>query len=237
MSTTTINERTVARGRKLDPDRDLSKAASDFYLLENLAMIKEDKWAVGRLATHEQTLAVEFSKYLDMAVGGELRYARRYLGEVPKDLEPFFSEVSETARGKAWLVWTIIRRKYGIRALELAEEAFYTPGWRRNFGGEAWGYAARALRAYLEGQRKPRIFVDQCFNLEHNTGSIFNKLYNVSSLPPVLEAHGQDDYATLLAACSKDVNQRWRWHEWRKRADYDPAWLGVQVLDSFDYVA
>jgi hypothetical protein len=172
-----------------------------------------------------------------MAVGGELRYARRYLDELPKDLEPFFCEVSETARGKAWLVWTIIRRKYGIRALELAEEAFYTPGWRRNFGGDAWGYVVRALRAYLGGNRKPRIFVDQCFNLEHNTGSIFNKLYNVSGLPSVLEAHGQDDYGTLLGACSPEVKQRWRWHDWRVRVEHDPTWLGVQVLDSFDDVA
>jgi hypothetical protein len=233
----TVHERTVARGRRLDPDRNISQAAADFYLLENMAMIKEDRWASIRLDAHEQALARDFSSYLDMAVGGELRYARRYLEELPRELEPYFREVSETARGKAWLVWTIIRRKYGIRALELAEEAFYMPGWRRNFGGEAWGYVARALRVYLEGQRKPRIFVDQCFNLEHNTGSVFNKLYNVSGLPAVLDAHGQDDYPTLLSACSLDVSSRWRWHEWRKRADRDPTWLGVQILDSFDDVA
>src|SRR5438093_2365083 len=132
-----------------------------------------------------------------MAVGGELRYARPYLDELPTALEPFFKEVSETQRGKAWLVWTVIRRKYGINALALAEEAFYMRGWRRNFGGVAWAQVACALRNYLEGKRKPRIFVDQCFNLEHNTGSVFNKLYNVSGLPAVLEAHGQDDYPTL----------------------------------------
>jgi hypothetical protein len=233
----TINERTVARGRKLDPDRDVAKAAADFYLLENLANVKSDSWAVPRLAEHEQALAKEFSAYLDMAIGGELRYARRYLDELPKDLEPFFKEVSEVARGKAWLVWTIIRRKYGIRAIELAEQVFYQPGWRRNFGGDAWGYVCRALRAYLDGQRKPRIFVDQCFNLEHNTGNILNKLYTVSSLPAVLEAHGQDDYTTLLAAASPEVKQRWRWHDWRLRVEHDPVWLGVQVLDSFDDVA
>jgi hypothetical protein len=237
MSTTTINERTVARGRRLDPDRNVAQAAADFYLLENLAMIKEDLWAVNKLTVHEQTLAAEFSKYLDMAVGGELRYARRYLDELPPALEPFFKEVSESQRGKAWLVWTVIRRKYGIEALALAEEAFYMRGWRRNFGGVAWAQVACALRNYLEGKRKPRIFVDQCFNLEHNTGSVFNKLYNVSGLPAVLEAHGQDDYPTLLNACSPDVSRRWRWHDWQKRADRDPTWLGVQILDSFDDVA
>lgn len=233
----TINERTFARGRRLDPDRDVARAAADFYLLENLAMVKEDRWANIRLADHEHALAKEFAEYLDMAVGGELRYAKRYLEELPKELEPFFREVSDTGRGKAWLVWTVIRRKYGAKALDLAEQCFYTPGWRRNFGGEAWGYACRALRAYLEGKRKPRIFVDQVFNLEHNTGHVLNKLWTVSNLPPVLDAHGRDDYPTLLAACSPEVQKRWRFHEWQKRADHDPIWLGVQNLDTFDEVA
>lgn len=234
---TKIDERTIARGRRCDPDTDLAKAAADFYLLENLAMVKEDRWAAIRLAEHEESLAREFTHYLDMAIGGELRYAKRYVEELPKDLEPFFREVSDTGRGKAWLVWTVIRRKFGLHALDLAEHCFYQPGWRRNFGGDAWGYCARALRAYLEGNRKPRIFIDQCFNLQHNTGSVFNKLYNCSNLPRVLESHGIDDYPTLLGACSPEVRKRWRYHEWQKRADRDPIWLGVQMLDTFDDVA
>jgi len=233
----TINERSLARGRRLDPDRDMPAAAADFYLLENLAMIRADRWAVERLATHESTLAVEFTEYLDMAIGGELRYAKRYCEELPRELEPFFKEVSQNGRGKAWLVWTIIRRKYGLRALELAEETFFAPGWRRNFGGDAWGLVARGLRAHLEGKHTPRVFVDHVFNLEHNTGSVLNKLYNVSTLPRVLEAHGCDDYTTLLTACSPEVRTRWRYHDWMARRDHDPAWLGVQMLDSFDEVA
>lgn len=69
------------------------------------------------------------------------------------------------------------------------------------------------------------------------TGSVFNKLYNCSNLPGVLDAHGADDYPTLLGACSPEVRRRWGWHEWQKRAERDPIWLGVQVLDSFDDVA
>lgn len=232
-----VDERTFARSRRVDPDKDLARAAADFYLLENLANVQGDGWATLRLAEHETALAKEFSEYLDMAIGGELRYAKRYLEELPKELKPYFSEVTETGRGKAWLVWTVIRRKFGMQALELAEECFNQPDWRRNFGGQAWRYCASALRSYLEGQRKPRIFVDQCFNLQHNTGSVFNKLYNCSTLPPVLEAHGMDDYTTLLAASSPEVRKRWRWHEWQTRVDHDPIWLGVQLLDSFDEVA
>ncbi len=232
-----IDERTIARGRRLDPDKNLAQAAADFYLLEHLANLQGDRWADVRLSGHEQALAKEFAEYLDMAVGGELRYAKRYLEELPRELEPYFREVSETARGKAWLVWTIIRRKFGIEALRTAEECFYQPGWRRNFGGRAWGNCANALRSYLEGERKTRIFIDQCFNLQHNTGHIFNKLYSCTELTPVLEAHGRDDYPTLLAACSPDVRRRWRWHDYQKRVDRDPTWLGVQILDTFDDVA
>lgn len=232
-----IDERTLARGRRLDPDKDLARAAADFYILEALANLRADAWAVQRLAEHERTLAAEFAEYLDMAIGGELRYAKRYLDELPSELAPYFSEVSETGRGKAWLVWGVIRRKFGLDALAIAERCFYQSGWRRNFGGEAWGYCARALRAYLEGQRTPRIFVDQCFNLQHNTGSVFNKLYNCSDLPPVLQAHGMDDYGTLLNACSTEVRKRWSWYEWQKRAERDPVWLGVQNLQTFDEVA
>lgn len=232
-----INERTVARGRRLDPDRDLSTAAADFYLLENLATLRGDRWAALRLAEHEQCLAREFAGYLDMAIGGELRYAKRYLDELPPALEPFFREISDTARGKAWLVWTVIRRCFGLRALDLAEQCFSEAGWRRNFGGSPWVLAVRVLRPYLKGEHSPRIFVDRCFNLQHNTGSILNKLYNCSSLPRVLEAHGIDDYPTLLGVCSPEVRKRWRWHEWQRRAEHDPIWLGVQMTETFDDVA
>jgi len=233
----TINERTVARGRRCDPDRDIAQAAADFYLLEALANIKGDALAVDLLAAHEKRLAEEFATYLDMAVGGELRYAKRYLSELPTELEPFFREVSDTGRGKAWLVWTVIRRKFGLDALDLAEDAFHQRGWRENFGGYPWVQAVRALRPYLQGQRTPRLFVDQCFNLQHNTGCILNKLYNVSKLPDVLEAHGADDYPVLLAHASKDVQHRWRRQDWLRRRDHDPTWLGVQILDSYHDVA
>jgi len=232
-----IDERTFARARKLDPDRDVTAAAADFYLLETLANVKGDPWAAPRLATHESTLAEEFACYLDIAIGGELRHAKNYLHELPKELTPYFREVSDGERGKAWLTWTVIRRAFGLEALDLAEEVFDDPGWPRNFGGRAWGYVARALRAYLEGARIPRLFVDQCFNLEHNTGCILNKLYNVTRLPRVLSAHGKDDYATLLSAASPEVRERWKWHEWRIRIEHDPIWLGVQLLESFDHAA
>lgn len=69
------------------------------------------------------------------------------------------------------------------------------------------------------------------------TGTILNKLYNCSKLPEVLEAHGADDYSTLLRHASPEVRHRWRYRDYLLRADHDPIWLGVQITDTFEEVA
>ena len=79
-------------------------------------------------------------------------------------------------------------------ALELATEVFRTPGWAENFGGDAWSLVARLLRDHLRGRVIARVFVDQCFSLEHNTGSVFNKLYETETLAGILDAQYRDDY-------------------------------------------
>lgn len=196
--------------------------------MEGLGYIKNDLVARAKLAELEDALAKEFSSYLDIAVGGELRYARSSLGdECPKSLAPFMREASLADRGTAWLVWGVIRRAWGLRALELAEEVFDLPGWRGAFGGDAWASIASVLRAYLEGRINKRIFVDRCFSLEHNSGCVFNKLYDTRKVNPVLEAHGEDDYSTLLVHASKEVKHLWRRRLVLERIDYDPAWYGM----------
>lgn len=230
-----VLERSVARSQGVWDERDLAEAAADFYLLENLAA-GGDEEAVRKLARLEEQLASEFVSYLDMAIGGELRHARRHLGEeaLPRDIACFFREVCPGHRGKAWLVWTVVRRAKGPRALEIAEELFSDSRWRENFGGWAWGSVTRLLRRYLQGDLSSRIFVDQCFSLEHNNGSVFNKLYDTTKLARVLVAQSEDDYEGLLARASKEVRRRWRLREWRRRQDHDPIWLGVQVLDTYE---
>lgn len=230
-----IRERTVAEGRGVRAERDLAEAASDFYLLE-LLNARGDPDAARMLAKLEARLAREFACYLDMAIGGELRYAIKHLGKeaLPAELACFFREIHPAERGKAWLVWNVIRRALGLRALELAAELFRTPGWRENFGGEAWAVVARLLKDHLKGRVIARTFVDQCFSLEHNTGSVFNKLYDTSTLGGILEAQGADDYGALLRQASDSVRRGWRLHEWRRRQEHDPTWLGVQMLDTYD---
>lgn len=230
-----VLERTVARANGVRDNRELAEAAADFYLLENLAA-GGDEEALRALTRHEQQLAEEFSCYLDVAIGGELRYARRHLGDeaLPPELACYFAEIGPGHRGKAWMVWTVVRRALGLSALVLAEEIFSHDGWRENFGGAAWSCVCRLLRGYLQGELIPRIFVDQCLSLEHNTGSVFNKLFDTSELARVLVAQSEDDYERLLGHASGRVRRRWRLREWQKRQEHDPIWLGVQVLDTYD---
>ena len=94
------------------------------------------------LAAFEGSLAREFACYLDMAIGGELRYAMQHLGKeaLPTELACFFREIDPGERGMAWMAWNVVRRVLGLRALELATEVFRTPGWAENFGGDAWSW-------------------------------------------------------------------------------------------------
>lgn len=233
----TVHERTVARGRGVFDERDLAESAADFYLLETLSAEGNEE-AARKLATLEERLAAEFAIYLDLALGGELRYARRHLGEeaLPRELVCFFRETCPGHRGKAWLVWSVVRRSLELRALELAEDLFSDSRWRENFGGSAWAGVARLLRQYLEGDVSRRIFVDQCFSLQHNSGSVFNKLFDTRKLARVLIAQSTDGYETLLVFASDEVRRLWRVREWRRRREHDPIWLGVQILDTYDEI-
>jgi hypothetical protein len=230
-----IQERIVATGRGVRAERDLAKAAADFYVLE-LLTARGDPDAARMLSRLEAGLAEEFACYLDMAIGGELRYAMQHLGKeaLPHELACFFREIDPSERGAAWLTWNVVRRALGLRALELAAELFRTPGWAENFGGQAWAVVARLLRDHLQGRVIARVFVDQCFSLEHNTGSVFNKLYETESLAEILETQYLDDYRTLLRHASEAVRRCWRLYEWRRRQEHDPVWLGVQVTDTYD---
>jgi len=75
-----IQERIVAGGRGVRAERDLAQAASDFYVLE-LLTARNDAGAARMLANFEGCLAREFACYLDMAIGGELRYAMQHPGQ------------------------------------------------------------------------------------------------------------------------------------------------------------
>lgn len=232
-----VMETRVARSRRIKyEERNIAEAISDFYLLETLGCLNGDALARRKLDLLETELAREFASYLDIAVGGELRYAQSLGDDCPKKLKPFLKEAAMADRGTAWMVWGVIRQAWGIDALYLAEETFNLPGWRGAFGGDAWAGIAKVLRCYLEGRMNKRIFVDRCFSLEHNSGCCFNKLYCVRNVPTVLSAHGNDEYDTLLSFASDEAKCLWRRYEVMRRVDHDPAWLGGEFIYTLDDV-
>ncbi|QAY01826.1 hypothetical protein ValSw41_4 [Vibrio phage ValSw4_1] len=59
--------------------------------------------------------------------------------------------------------------------MTVLESAFTHCSFETNYGGESWARVARHLKRYLNGDFSTEAFIDGCFHLAHNTGSIFNK--------------------------------------------------------------
>lgn len=77
----------TARGMGLNPDLPLPQACADFYVLERMEADGHTP-ASRELERLETSLAREFSRYLDLAVGGELRYALYGGNADSEDFEP-----------------------------------------------------------------------------------------------------------------------------------------------------
>jgi cyclophilin family peptidyl-prolyl cis-trans isomerase len=217
---------------------DPSSLAADFYLLEWLSAAG-DREAGRRLARWLPHLCADLAGHLDQVIGNELGHfgrARAEFFEPP--LAAFLRQVSV---GDSRVEWRRLRSELGhARALDLATQAFAGPGVE--FGGEAWRPIAAMMRRYVTGELPDRVFVDQCFTLEHNNGSVFDKFYDVESMPAVLDAQARTDLDTLVRHASAEVRQLWRRKQRRAAAAHDPAWFGptapvgpsaVEESDSF----
>lgn len=200
------------------------EAMADFYLLgymkhkieaTNRQYVARDaklEFLSFRVSAAYHALVAEaadtFAKYMDMAIGGELRHMMQFdtRGILPRK------------RLTAGLAWSHIRRQIGLPALKKAEEWFIRGGYGA-YGGKAWATGTRYLYDYLNGTLRPDLFVDRVFTLQHNTGSFLNKVrwgsgHKGSSMRLELmgsiigEAHAatQTDWQVLLRECSPDVN-------------------------------
>lgn len=167
----------------IDLSVDLCTAMADFYLLqymtmnhlggkENIQGLQSEQLerltqeAKGILDKLVERLDPIFCQYMDMAIGGELRHHRAIRSEM---------RFGSSQREAAWGGWKQVRDQVGPQALLdaaiLAEEV--TEG---GYLGKAWAAPARILHARLTGRIPPVIFVDRAFSLEHNGGSLFNKV-------------------------------------------------------------
>jgi len=139
--------------------------------------------------TYAQEFADMLARYLDMVVGGEIRYGSE-TNRAVTDLMPRIAKrvTRRQSRGSAWAAWAELRKEYGLEILEEAETALMGGDWGGGVGGEAWGKVAMHLRKYLEGEYPPFMFVDIAVDLEHNNGCIFNKVWYTKDTKALLDA-------------------------------------------------
>jgi hypothetical protein len=200
----TCGETEVAIVAGLDPARNLTQDCADYYLLTHLRMPHYLPGAAGRLEDLASELADEFTIYLDLACGGELRHASTWPYELPSC--PVLGRGNDrSVAWKDWLAW-----ETPVYRMEYAVQAFEEASWpSRNYGGEPWMLIASTVLSFLRGEMSAESFIDRVWNLEHHGGVCLNKVYATEELAVVLEAHGKDDYETLLSYSSGTTKLLW----------------------------
>lgn len=208
---------------------------ADFYLLEYMGIAEHYTPAATRLAKFETRLAAEWSAYLDRAIGGEFRHA--YKSHVALEIRGFIKNYRGRGRSTAWEAWAVLRKQYGLKALEFALDAFNDRNaWTgEGYGGEAWANCAKVLLAYLKHEIPARIFIDRCCSLEHNGGCVFNKAYLTDWVEEVLEAHSEGKFNVLLRHCSPEVYKLWRTRHWREFEGRSEEYRQAVAPETLDY--
>jgi hypothetical protein len=142
-----------------------------------------------------------FVRYSIMAVGGESRHHYAIGGKVLP---------GPAHRPWAWEAWKPIYDHVGPQViLDLIPYFLEMSG---SFGGEAWATVCRIVHSRLVGELPPRLFVDRCFTLQHNSGCFFNKVFSVRNMDAVLPLHGLDTFPVqeMLSYCGPEIVAIWR---------------------------
>jgi hypothetical protein len=142
----------------------------EFYLLDFITTY--DKGGCAEFVAEARAMQEEivqrcdppFTVYVDMVVGGELRH------------HPLlYNEMEGCDRANAWVKWAFIREQVGPQALLDAAELMLDIR-RGGYGGPPWAAAARIVYDRVTGKLDARTFVDRVFTMQHNGGSLLNKI-------------------------------------------------------------
>ena len=98
-----------------------------------------------------------------------------------------------------------MRQAEGRDLLEAGRNCFYNTSWAGPFGGKKWGDIADLLVRHLAGETDCHLFIDLALALQHNTGSVFNKLaayWSQHGLKTVLDANLYENWEGLLPYAS-----------------------------------
>lgn len=193
----------IKKGKNLwglkDTTWNLSVVASDYYILL-LANIFDPEKYTPYLEHRSNTIVDQFTRYTDMAVGGELRHAHKIGAKdsIPLPLmEALYDDTLNGSRNSAWEGWYHFRHRYGILALVWAVGTFGLKGWGGGYGGKRWMNIANTLLMYEQGLTTKHTFIDTCFGLQHNGGIYFNKWWSTSGIKKVLDSNQRGDYCGI----------------------------------------
>lgn len=181
---------------------DPSSLAADFYLLELLAA-RGDETAARLLGAWLPRLCADLHTHLDAVIANELgHYETVPPGAFGEELRPLLSILDASGDSRAG--WPAARAELGhAPALRLAEAAFAGPGAAH--GGDAWRPVAAMARRYVLHELPDQVFADQCFTLEHNNGSLFDKFFDTTHMRSLLDAQAKGDVDALAARASQQV--------------------------------
>jgi phosphohistidine swiveling domain-containing protein len=173
----------------VDERNNFCTLCNDFYLSDALARVcKNTKLAARALELKRQVhvrVAENIAMYLVLASGGELCYAASkcangHLSPALAKLQAEF-DVKLGNWSRDYQVVNIKKlRTTGVEQhkqyLGLTVEVFEQSGWAHTaYGGKKWADIARAALYFLEGKLDHTAFADHAFDLQHNTGSAFDK--------------------------------------------------------------
>ena len=118
----------------------------------------------------ESKIAEMFRDYLALIVLGELRHANEYS---EKGLGFEFVDFNQRInRERCFIERRIFTKESTFHCGMKFFNELYN-GWHETYGGTAWYNIAKAGLMY--GKESNTVFIDHCFDLEHNGGCIFNK--------------------------------------------------------------
>lgn len=170
---------------------------------------------------------------------------QKYLVELDTFPGVNIASSTENGRGFGWEHWYKLAHRSPVVWLKECADAFNadcwygilweTKGWippsTPGYGGPNWATAASLASDYYAGVLRPRTFLDRCWSLQHNSGSLFNKFYrNLSRLSSCLAFQAANDYTNLATYCSSHVALLW----W-KQNNMRPFPNSLDVSESADY--
>lgn len=204
---------TIIEDWGIDRELRMRREACNFYLLSDLVIDHPE--VKPKLEEKASYLANQFSRALDMIIGGELRHAENH-----SDYEGSLPVNPGGSRELVWEEWKGLRESRGLEILEEALRIFRDYNWDGGYGGETWATATAVLLDYLKGEMSDIMFVDTAFGLQHNNNYIFDKLWNIDELTSVLDINRDGDMETLLYYADDEIHLLYKkYHDEREEQE------------------